>query len=403
MDSEIKHSGISNPGNQCYFNSMMQALASCSSIYEIIKSRQTIDDKVLSVIRKYNLIEIELEELRAKTIFYTSDNPDQEETEILHKIGSNPTDLYIFMDWRNIMKGLINKKYAATLEIGNLVSMLRTKVNVQAFRDLFSGSQCDPHEALVFLLELVHRFCSKPVASQSIASLEPSDVPQGTHQDHIIPLGIPDLPSQIQQQYNAYFMREYATKYSEFVQHFHNTYLSTVKCRACNHAVYNISPLGVIDIPLPMDGLSYVNLIDSIARFFSIEPVENYKCDSCNSVNTSTMSKNLLTNAKTLIIELKRFIQIGDKLAKNNIPVIFPSVFEITGCLVDKRKPARYYLTAVIVHASAHMGFGHYYCVSRKVGTDKWFICDDSRITPVSIDDALKQHGAYLLFYTMIQ
>ena len=66
MDCDIKHSGISNPGNQCYFNSMMQALASCLSVYTIAKSRKDADDTILKVIKKYNLVDIQLEELQVE-------------------------------------------------------------------------------------------------------------------------------------------------------------------------------------------------------------------------------------------------------------------------------------------------------------------------------------------------
>ena len=62
---DIKHVGISNPGNQCYFNSIMQALATCVSIYKIIKTRKDDDDKILNVIRKYGFLDIQLKIGRA--------------------------------------------------------------------------------------------------------------------------------------------------------------------------------------------------------------------------------------------------------------------------------------------------------------------------------------------------
>ena len=158
--------------------------------------------------------------------------------------------------------------------------------------------------------------------------------------------------------------------------------------------------MSVIDIPLPI--APSAKLEDCIGRFFHSEPVEKYKCEKCGSIDTSIMGKQLLVSAKTLILELKRFIHLPNgMLAKNNIGIMFPEVIDMTPFLVDKRYNVRYRLNAVIVHASTHMGFGHYYCMSRKLGCDKWFICDDARIGHISLEIALSQSGAYLLFYTI--
>ena len=57
---EIKHPGIENPGNQCYFNSILQALASCNSIFKILINRNFILDKTkklyININSIYNLL-----------------------------------------------------------------------------------------------------------------------------------------------------------------------------------------------------------------------------------------------------------------------------------------------------------------------------------------------------------
>lgn len=381
-DQTYKQTGIANRGNQCYFNSTLQALASCPSVYNILLGRRIIDNTILQVIKDQKLLNIQLEDLQSKcTQLIESDSIDSSSKTILEHIQRTPTDVYIYLDWRNIMLGLI-KNHSSTLHIESLVNLLRYKVNVRAFQDLFSGAQCDPHEAIVFLLDVLHRYCSRIIPNLNCD------------------ISIPGLPIELREIYQKQFIREYASGYSEFVVNFHNSYLSTIQCQSCQHAVYNISPMTVIDIPLPH--ASSANLLDCISRFFNAELVDKYKCDKCSSVDTSIMGKQLLKSARTIIIELKRFINLPNgSLAKNNIGIAFPEVIDMTPYLVDKRRKIEYKLNAIIVHASTHIGFGHYYCVSRKLGSDIWFVCDDAFTKQVPMEIALGQSGAYLLFYTM--
>ena len=61
-DAQIyEQAGIANPGNQCYFNSTLQALASCPSIYKILLSRRVVDSSILQVIKEQNFLDIKLE------------------------------------------------------------------------------------------------------------------------------------------------------------------------------------------------------------------------------------------------------------------------------------------------------------------------------------------------------
>ena len=387
---EIKHPGIENPGNQCYFNSILQALASCNSIFKILINRRIYDGDMIIVIKKYNLLDIQLEDLQkrcAELLAYSGENElSEQEKIIIQQIQKLPTDTYIYLDWRNVILSLI-KSHSITLKINNLVYLLQFKVNNHAFKDLFSGKQCDPHEAMLFLLDLVHRYCSVPLS-------EPRElaVPQ---------LDIPGLPTDLLEMYQKQFITEYGNGYSQFAEHFHNSYLSIIKCRACGHCVYNISPMSVIDIPLPIKAKD-CKLEDCLANFFHCEELEKYKCDRCSTINSCILEKKIIKPAQTLIIELKRFIQhpiLG--LAKNNIPVEYPSILDITPHIVDQRNKLKYELNAVIVHASMMMGFGHYYCVVRKFGTDTWIICNDEQTQITSLDFALGQRGTYLLFYTM--
>lgn len=384
----IKKRGIFNNGNQCYFNSTLQALSSCESIYDIIINNKINDNKYLTIIKKYGFLNIYLSELQSKclNIIATNENPDDEE--FLRKILINTREIFIYLDFINIIKALMSNN-SESIQINNIIYMLRSHVSNNSFKELFSGEQCDPHECLIYLLDVFHHCCSKPLDEPKI-----SHIPE-------INLLNNSTNNIIRELYIQQYLHEYGDNYSIFVNHFHNSYLTTINCENCNHNVYNISPLSVIDISVLLD-IQIASLQDCMINYFKDELLDDYKCDNCKFKNTCKLNKKFINTSKTLIIELKRFIQSAQGiLIKNNIHITYPLSVDINPYLVNQTQNLHYNLNAVISHLGHNMESGHYYCISKKIKTEQWFIEDDINILPIQIDDVLKQSNAYLLFYTL--
>jgi ubiquitin C-terminal hydrolase len=388
------HTGISNSGNQCYLNSALQALAALPAIQTLLQSTSERTDLLKDTLTKFHLLRgTKLSQIPGMCAMHLKETPlSTDERIILTMLSKNPIATYIYLDWTIIMRRLAQHiSQPAHINITNLFILLRFNAGSFAWANLFSGEQGDPHECLLYLLELLHTSLSIP--------LEQHQIPTFQH---------PVLDPAIQALFIAQYQKEYGTAYSVFTKIFDSTYLVTVTCIHCNHKLHNISPIKVIDLPVHTAGGS-ISLESCLAQYFKSEPLADYVCDNCKSKNTSVLSKSLLTTSTVLIFEFKRFIMTpslfmsnGYTLSKNNSPISYPPELNITPYTHAKHIDAstnKYTLCAVICHAGHSINGGHYYAIIKSPDSPLWFLCNDAdvRLLPTSV--ALRQPNSYLLLY----
>ena len=115
------------------------------------------------------------------------------------------------------------------------------------------------------------------------------------------------------------------------------------------------------------------------------------------------------------IIKLKRYFQDWNTLKKNNKFIEYPETLDLSkySCNGDIEK---YQLYGVINHNGV-LNSGHYYSyvknnikdikdysnsnsnTSLPDFDDTWYLCNDSRVSEISIDEVLTSNNAYMLFY----
>lgn len=68
--------------------------------------------------------------------------------------------------------------------------------------------------------------------------------------------------------------------------------------------------------------------------------------------------------------------------------------------ILNEKSNCIYRLYAVILH-EGNIDGGHYIALCRN--GEKWYTCNDDRISDTDIDDVLNHKNAYILFYELIQ
>lgn len=157
---------------------------------------------------------------------------------------------------------------------------------------------------------------------------------------------------------------------------FNNNINTTVTCNACGYNSTTTCHEKTISIPITgcLNGHT----------FQTTELLTDWKCDRCEGIGNATLSTTIQPKAKYLIINLKRYQRLATgQLRKINTSMEMP--------LTWKNK---YYLRAFIYH-SGQINGGHYVCY-RNINS-KWYLCNDSTVTPVA-DLSRKNIGLVYLY-----
>lgn len=100
-----------------------------------------------------------------------------------------------------------------------------------------------------------------------------------------------------------------------------------------------------------------------------------------------------------LHIHLKRFTPTGKKISGS---IQYPEQLRLREYMSDpESEDPQYRLYAIVSHSGSGPHSGHYYAHVR-AGNQKWYGMNDSSVSTSSIQQALTQRNAYLLFYERV-
>ena len=178
--------------------------------------------------------------------------------------------------------------------------------------------------------------------------------------------------------------------------------LGTVKCMSCGHVSKNFQ--STLDIPLEVSGkIGSVEeaLEENYCTEETLQGSNKYRCSKCKALVRAKKGSKIHVSPNVLMIPLKRYST--GRFSKITKYVSYPSTFSLGPFMSDDAPyevtPPNYHLFGVLVHqdfyASAHSG---HYIAYVKLEDGSWVLCNDSRITPSSEKEAMKQK-AYILFY----
>ena len=182
--------------------------------------------------------------------------------------------------------------------------------------------------------------------------------------------------------------------------------LGTVKCLECGHVSKSFQ--STLDIPLEVTGK--INSVEEALREnFCTEEIlqgsNKYKCSKCKVLVRAKKGTKIHVSPNVLAIPLKRYST--GRFSKITKYVTYPASFSLAEFMSDdapyEETAPEYELFGVLVHqdfyASAHAG---HYVAYVKLRDDSWVLCNDSRVSPSSEKDAMKQK-AYILFYERVR
>ena len=142
---------------------------------------------------------------------------------------------------------------------------------------------------------------------------------------------------------------------------------------------------------------------------FKVESIQ-YKCEKCNNYEDNIMEKKILTKSKTLVLKIKRYYTLGNRIVKNNKNIKYPSILTMNPYIIGGIEDTglNYELYGIINHVGG-LNSGHYYSFIKKYNESnnkfykQWYCCNDSQVTEISNEEALTSENAYILFYNLIE
>lgn len=270
------------------------------------------------------------------------------------------------------MEILFNEFYNGKVEpivLGGMVGLLWARVPLLA-----EDAQHDSHEFFIAAINLFHEDCSESI----------DDAMNCTCVSHKLFMG------QLQ---------------------------SSLACSKCNNVSTAIDPFWDIslDIYRPIENDPHpLSLEECLEQYTQPEPLDT-QCNNCKEEgNNPTKQMTFLKLPHILFLHLKRFRTVKKKKnvlirKKISTKVTFPLVLDLTKFRSDYNgedegvvpnelnlDDNRYELCSIINHIGPSLDVGHYTTYISQ--NQHWFMCDDTKIKPVSLTQALNSE-AYMLVY----
>ncbi|KAI9151865.1 Ubiquitin carboxyl-terminal hydrolase [Paramyrothecium foliicola] len=354
------YTGLDNPGNWCYANSLLQALLVSPGFgRELADSSWQESHKVP----------------RTKT--EKMDNP-----QLMMKIMSN------LFHWMST--GKFHSMKAQTL-----MDYSRHIRKQNGGTPLFGGpDQQDASEFLLFLL----------------ANL---DEETNTRRN------IEDKPSQpdttrltLAQAADEYWRSHLNSSYSIIDRFWRGLELSTVCCQRCQTKTYRFAALDTVILYLSHNEMA-TTLATSLNRYAAQEVVEDFQCDNCNGRTRALRHFCFARMPRLLCVVLSRAGHRGKTSCRvtwdlNDFD--FAPWYFRTGDGTGQQPNSsslRYECYAVVVHQGLEMTSGHYYTFVRDAnshGAPSWLKCNDTSVTKVrninaALDNLDDRNTPFLLFF----
>lgn len=396
--------GIFNNGNDCYINSALQCLSVSPFIIDFINQYKTNDEEIINIIKKYNLgsykantINIEADKLINLKKNNKLDIPIKD-IKYLEYISKNSYLLYLYLSFKNIIKNLNNTLINKTLSNKEFIHMNAEISDFFGYNYLFNGEQNDPHEFMAYLLDKLHD--SKKISKKIIKT---------SHFDNL------DNLDEYSKLYYTNYKSTYENNYSSFVKNFYYYILTAIQCNKCKTISNALSPSDILCVSIPDDFFKKPIINDNLTIYhclndmFKVESIQ-YKCEKCNNYEDNIMEKKILIKSKTLILKIKRYHALGNRLVKNNINIKYPSILNMKSYIVggDENTSLNYELYGIINHVGG-LNSGHYYSFIKKYNEEnnkfykQWYCCNDSQVTEITNEEALTSQNSYILFYNLIE
>ncbi|CAI2361372.1 unnamed protein product [Moneuplotes crassus] len=347
--------GLSNIGNTCFANSVLQCMMHTPEMVDFVGSSnknpeltKKSDEKEMN--SDTTILPKRAARLRRMASFVGFDNPTQYccaycgIKEIFDEMKNSFRDYILPMGMNDIIK----KVFGEDVEI---------------------GTQQDAHEFLIMLLH----------------SLEGSKCLNKSKKD------------------DEDYCFEIHDKKKELNSIFEGSFSSNISCQKCRNNNKNHQKFQDINLEIK------ATFDECMRYYFSPEKLEGenkYECENCDKYTNAVKSIGLKDAPLNLIISFKRFDKFGDKIKSD---LKYPAKFNLNDYISEPLSRRRissgdklYELYAVINHEGKNSHCGHYTSFIKSFN-GKWYHCDDCRVCKIRNEAPVKNSAkAYILFYRLI-
>ena len=274
--------------------------------------------------------------------------------------------------------------YGSYLSSGS-VAPSAVKQAVGKFRPAFVGyGQQDSQEFLRFLLEGVHEEIKRNEGKPAYEEMKDID---GEHVVHTS-----------ERWWKYHKKRDDSAIYDIFG----GQLKSSVTCTSCGTTNLAFDPFLDLSIPVPATQQRRFSVENALSRFTErehLDGADKFHCRKCKKAQPSVKDLKIMRLPNILVIHLKRFergfSKVGDEVELSKEIDMARYVDRHAESLSENRGTT-YKLYGMVNHSGSLWG-GHYTAIAREVNSTRWYTFDDSRVSPTDVPAVSGQ--PYLLFY----
>lgn len=367
-----KKCGINNFGFNCFINTTIQCLKSCSNLMNELKNNDENEKIILLNMKKFmdNRESNIKEEIKI----------DIEGTE---KILDDKLFSYLklYFNFKMLLTNLVSYDKKTFCPKDLFASCRQASVHI-CMEHLFDGSQNDMQEFLSFIIDTINESISFKKKIE-VPNFEPQNVLEIIKKNSV-------------KTYKTHF----ENNYSHLVKNLYFLVLTVIKCNSCEHNNLSYEPTNLLCLPIPNQ--SKVSIYDCLDHYFGRDTFDSknkWKCDKCGNIELNYKESRLINAPPILIIVIKRFQYTTIGWKKQNQLVNFPDILDISAYVIGRNdNEYRYELKAIGNH-SGNLGSGHYYAYCKEDGN--WFNYNDEHISEIA-PNTIFSNTAYTLFYEKI-
>jgi ubiquitin carboxyl-terminal hydrolase 8 len=402
-------SGLNNIGNTCYMNSALQCLSASDMFTGYLIKKYFVGDLKENIVQ--NLADI----TRKKKRQQGEDIKDDDDVSVYLK--------EIKKHYYSSMTYNTYKLFKALWKSNSCITPKSFKQNLgehcKSFRNF---SQQDSQEFINFVLDKIHEEikCEVYLKYKNV----PEDIIEYITQRKDFCKKIQDeknpglLEAKIkiletfvnehQREETIFKSLEYWDGYikknhSPIIDIFSGLFMSEVNCLNCNKKSLSFEPFNILPLSIPDHTADLKDCLKEFSKTELLQDDNKYKCEHCKQESNAEKKMYIWDLPELLIIQLKRFNNMGRATRKNGETIKFPFenlTFE-DNYHQYRSRDYKYSLYGVVYHMGNLHG-GHYISYTKNPMNNKWYRFNDDSVHHIpdeSIEQELVNSGSYILFY----
>jgi len=257
---------------------------------------------------------------------------------------------------------------------------------VQSFLKHFSQGvhfrQNDAHETLLFILDTIHTLLSKKVTYKITGRVE-SDI------DNYMLQSIKE------------WKEHYKNTHSYIIDLFGGQEQLKIQCLNCNKVTKRYPTSLTTILNLTDDTNDLYDCLDHLTHVEQLEKNNEWQCEHCKAYTQAHKKIGFWKLPEIFVITLNRFVFNGRNYVKNDKFISFPLTnLTMQPYLSIIHDHYKYDLYAVSCHTGKTNG-GHYYSYCLDQSTNKWYCFNDDDVQEVTNLEDVVCPEAYILFYKL--